>query len=161
MWPFTRKPQAKVTTRGFDAAAGGRRWQGAGATPSIQSAVLAGREPVARRARDASINQPLASSAVETWCGESIGTGMRPVPQTGSDTLDKIIADRFEDWTDWADYFGLETFYGWQATAARRSFIDGEYFTLLVFDGEELRLKALDPAQVNPAYAWNCPAAGL
>jgi lambda family phage portal protein len=159
MWPFSRKP--KVSTRGYDAASGGRRWQGAGATPSIQSAVLSGREPVARRARDASINQPLATSAVEVWTGEAIGTGMRPVPQTGSDALDKIIADRFEDWTDRADYFGLETFYGWQATAARRSFVDGEYFSLMVFDGEELRLKALDPAQVNPALSMELPGGRL
>jgi lambda family phage portal protein len=161
MWPFTRKPQPPIATRSFDAAAGGRRWHGAGVTPSIQAAVLAGREPVARRARDASINQPLANSAVEVWTGEAIGTEMRPVPQTGDDALDKIIADRFESWTDNADYFGLESFYGWQATAARRAFVDGEYFTLLVFDGDELRLKALDPAQVNPALSMELPGGGL
>ena len=81
---FTRKPEnllrSKLSTRAYDAAAGGRRWRDAGATPSIQAAVLAGREPVARRARDSSINQPLANSAVEVWTGEAIGTGMRPGP---------------------------------------------------------------------------------
>jgi capsid protein len=154
---FSRKP---IRERSFDAASGGRRWRDAGMTPSIQAAVLAGREPVARRARDASINQPLANSAVEVWTGEAIRTGMRPVPQTRDDALDKIIADKIEAWTDRADYFGLESFYGWQATAARRSFVDGEYFTLLVFEGDELRLKALDPAQVNPSLSLELPGVG-
>jgi len=161
MWPFTRKPPAPIATRAFDAAAGGRRWRDAGATPSIQAAVLAGREPVARRARDASINQPLANSAVEVWCGEAVGTGMRPVPQTGDDALDKIIADGFEAWTDRADYFGLESFYGLQAMAARRDFTDGEYWALMVFEAEELRVKTIDPAQVNPALSMELPGGGL
>ncbi len=162
---FTRKPEnllrSKLSTRAYDAAAGGRRWRDAGATPSIQAAVLAGREPVARRARDSSINQPLANSAVEVWTGEAIGTGMRPVPQTGDDALDKILADRFEAWTDECDYFGLESFYGWQATACRRAFVDGEFFSLMVFADEQLRLKALDPAQVNPALSMELPGGGL
>jgi lambda family phage portal protein len=162
---FNRKPEkslrSDISTRAYDSAAGGRRWRDAGATPSIQAAVLAGREPVARRARDSSINQPLASSAVEVWCGEAIGTGMRPVPQTGDDALDKILADRFEAWTDECDYFGLESFYGWQSTAARRAFVDGEFFSLMVFEGEQLRIKPLDPAQVNPALSLELPNGGL
>jgi capsid protein len=55
----------------------------------------------------------------------------------------------------------LCTEYGWQATAARRSFVDGEYFTLMVFENDELRLKALDPAQVNPALSMELPGGGL
>jgi lambda family phage portal protein len=158
---FNRKPAKPIITRAYDAAAGGRRWRDAGATPSIQAAVLAGREPVARRARDSAINQPLANSAVEVWTGEAIGTGMRPVPQTGDDALDKILADRFETWTDECDYFGLESFYGWQATACRRAFVDGEFFSLMVFADEQLRIKALDPAQVNPALSMELPGGGL
>jgi lambda family phage portal protein len=162
---FTRKLEKvgrpTFSTRAYDAAAGGRRWRDAGATPSIQAAVLAGREPVARRARDANINQPLANSAVEVWTGEAIGTGMRPVPQTGDDALDKILADRFEAWTDECDYFGLESFYGWQATACRRAFVDGEFFSLMVFADEQLRIKALDSAQVNPALSMELPNGGL
>lgn len=158
---FSSRPQPGIATRSYDAAAGGRRWRDAGATPSIQSAVLAGREPVARRARDASINQPLGNSAVEVWTGETVGTGMRPVPQTGDDALDKVITDRFEAWTDRADYFGLQSFYGWQATAARRDFVDGEFFAMMLLDGDELRVKALDPQQVNPALSMELPGGAL
>jgi hypothetical protein len=47
---FFRKPAAPVRERSYDAAAGGRRWDKTAATPSLQTAILSGREPVARRA---------------------------------------------------------------------------------------------------------------
>ena len=109
-----------------------------------------------------SINQPLANSAVEVWTGEAIGTGMRPVPQTGDDALDRIIADRFEAWTDRADYFGLEVVL-WLAGDGGAAFLyRRRIFHLDGFGyGEELRLKALDPAQVNPALSMELPGGGL
>jgi lambda family phage portal protein len=154
------RKQQPIATRAYDAAAGGRRWRDSGATPSLQSTILAGREPTARRARDASINQPLAVSAVEVWTGEAIGSGMRPVPQTGGDALDATISAAFEAWTDRADFLGTCSFYGLQAQAASRAFIDGEWFCLLVMDGDEMRLKALDPAQIDSALSQQLPTGG-
>ena len=40
-------------------------------------------------------------------------------------------------------------------------FIDGEAFFLLVIDNDELRIKALDPAQVNSALSMELPGGGL
>jgi lambda family phage portal protein len=154
-----RKPPP-LRTRAYDAAAGGRRWRDTGATPNSQSVILSGREPIARRARDAAINQPLCASAVEVFAGESIGTGMRPVPQSGDDELDKIIADNFEAWADRGDYFGVQSFYGMQSVAAKRFFVDGEFFCLLIIENGELRLKPLDPAQINSALSMET-ATGL
>jgi hypothetical protein len=64
--------------RSYDAAAGGRRWRGAGETPSLQSAAHAGRESTARRTRDATINNGLAASALSVTVSESVGSGLRP-----------------------------------------------------------------------------------
>jgi lambda family phage portal protein len=146
---FSRKPKP-VATRSFDAAAGGRRWRDASMTPNLQAAILAGREPVARRARDASINTPLGSSAVDVWVSESVGSGMRPVPQTGDDALDAIILAAWDSWCDRADYFGATNFEGLQAMAAGRWFVDGDWFALMPIESDELRIKALDSAQIVP-----------
>ncbi len=145
---------------GYEAAAGGRRWHGSGAMPSQQSSILAGREPVARRARYAAANQPLAASALETWTGEAVGSGMRPVPQTGDDALDATISAEFEAWTDRADALGLCSFYGLQAHAAARYFVDGEWFAILMLENDELRVRSLDPQQVNPALSMVLPNGG-
>jgi lambda family phage portal protein len=100
------------------------------------------------------------AAAVEVFAGEAIGTGMRPVPQSGDDELDKIISDNFESWTDRSDYFGAQSFYGMQSVAAKRFFVDGEFFCLLIIEDGELRLKPLDPAQINSALSMET-AAGL
>jgi lambda family phage portal protein len=90
-----------------------------------------------------------------------VGSGCRPVPQTGDDALDAIILAAWDSWCNRADYFGLTNFEGLQAMAARRQFVDGEAFFLLVIDNDELKIKALDPAQVNPALSMLLPTGGL
>lgn len=157
---FKRPAPPAITTRNYDAASGGRRWRGSDATPSLQSAILAGREPVARRARYAATNQPLAKSAEEVFCGEAVGSGMRPVPQTGDDALDATISAAFEEWTDRADALGLCSFYGLQAHAAGRYWTDGEWFAIFMLEDDELRVRSLDPAQVNPALSMVLPDGG-
>lgn len=147
-------------TRGYDAAAGGRRWQGASTTPNLASAALLGPSRIGPRARDAAINAPLGASAVEVWTGEAVGSGMRPTPQTGDDALDALIAERFAEWADKADYCGMASFYGLQAQAAARAFTDGEWWSLLVIDDEELRLRPLDPAQIDNALSRELPSGG-
>lgn len=155
-----KRPAAPVAQRNYDAASGGRRWRGSDATPSLQSAILAGREPVARRARYAATNQPLAKSAEEVFVGEAVGSGMRPVPQTGDDARDATISAAFEEWSDRADALGLCSFYGLQAHAASRYFCDGEWFAILMLEDDELRVRSLDPAQVNPALSMVLPDGG-
>lgn len=57
----------------------------------------------------------------------------------------------------------MQSFEGIQAAAAGRYFTDGEFFALLVIDPEtgELWVKALDPAQVNPALSMELPGGGM
>jgi lambda family phage portal protein len=160
----TSKPVAtrgNTGVAGFEAGGGGRRFRGSGAIPNLQSAVLASREQVARSARYAAANMPLATSAADVWVSEAVGSGLRPVPQTGDDALDAIILAAWDSWCNRADHFGLTNFEGLQAMAARRQFVDGEFFALLVIDGDELRVKCLDPAQVNPALSMLLPTGGL
>jgi hypothetical protein len=114
---------------------------------------LASREQVARSARYAAANTPLATSAADVWVSEAVGSGCRPVPSTGDEALDAIILDAWDSWCNRADFFGLTSFEGLQAMAAGREFVDGEAFFLLVIDSDELKVKALDPAQVNPAMS--------
>src|SRR5438132_7079745 len=100
---FKRMPKPPATRgytgmAGYEADGGGRRFRGSGAIPNLQSAVLTGREQVARSARYAAANMPLAASAVDVWVSEAVGSGMRPVPQTGEDALDAIILAAWESW---------------------------------------------------------------
>jgi capsid protein len=160
----TPKPIAKrgfTGVAGVEAGGGSRRFRGAGALPNLQSAVLAGREQVARSARYMVANTPLGTSAADVWVSEAVGSGLRPVPGTGDDSLDAIILAAWDSWCNRADYFGLTNFEGLQAMGARRQFVDGESFFLLVIDNDELKIKALDPAQVNPALSMELPSGGL
>jgi lambda family phage portal protein len=78
-----------------------------------------------------------------------IGTGIRIVPATGDPELDKILSQRFEDWTDDCDFFGRQSFYAIQSTMARRYFVDGESLSLMVPVGEQLKIKLIDPGQID------------
>lgn len=143
---FFKRITASTATRGYDAAAGGYRWRDAGATPSQVSAMLAAREPIARRVRYAVGNQPLAASARKVFVGEAIGTGMGVVPMTGDPVLDGIIKAAFDAWCDRADFYGMQSFEGTQAAAAAQYFTDGEFFALLVIDPETGELTVAPPS---------------
>ncbi len=167
---FKRTPKPLATrgytgVAGFEAGGGGRRFRGSGSVPNLQSAMLASREAVGRRTRAAVCNNGIATGAEATWVGEAIGSGADVIPQTGDDALDAIIKGAFYSWADRADYFGSSSFYTMQATFARRFFTDGETFALLVIDGDELKIKMLDPAQIPPLtmelQGGGCVVAGV
>jgi hypothetical protein len=88
---FIHRATAPPAQRSYDAAAGGRRWDKTAATPSLQTSILAGRDPVSRKARYAVCNTPLAASANAVFTSEAVGGGMRPAAQTGDKTLNKEI----------------------------------------------------------------------
>jgi lambda family phage portal protein len=111
--------------------------------------VLAARGLGSSRARYASLNQPLVASAVSAFTSNLIGTGIRIVPATNDPELDKILSQRFEDWTDTCDFFGRQSFYAIQSTMARRYFVDGESLALMVPVEDQLKIKLVDPAQID------------
>jgi lambda family phage portal protein len=78
-----------------------------------------------------------------------IGPGIRIVPATGDEALDKILSQRFEDKTDTIDFFGRQTFYGLQNTMAGRYYVDGESMALMVAVGDDFQIKLVDQSQID------------
>ncbi len=56
-------------TRGFDAAGGGRRWEGARTVDGLNTAILAGATTAARRAGWYARNNPWVAAAVDSLVG--------------------------------------------------------------------------------------------
>ena len=141
--------------------AGGRRGRGMGSVANINSDILAARGLGPGRARYAAFNQPLIASCVSALVNNMIGCGIKIVPATGDPSLDKILSQRFEDWTDTCDFFGRQTFYGMQSTMAARYFVDGEAIALMLIEGDELKIKLVDPGQIDGTANIEQPGGGI
>jgi lambda family phage portal protein len=142
----------KPAARAYDAAGGGRRWQGFIDMPNQLAAQLAARGPAGKRARALVANNPLAASGVEVWVSALVGTGLKPQSTHPDQNVRATLNAAFERWTDEADAEGLGDFYALQALAARRMVIDGEAFGALTHnDRGSLQVRLLDAEQVDPA----------
>jgi lambda family phage portal protein len=103
--------------RGYDAAGRGRRfdgWRAGNTTPNQETEMSL--ERLRARSRDLVRNNPWAARAVECVANNTIGTGIRPTPNTELKKISKA-------WTDWAettecDFNGLTNYYGLQRLAA-------------------------------------------
>ena len=62
--------------RGFDAAGGGRRWEGARTVDGLNAAILAGATTAARRAGWYARNNPWVAAAVDSLVGNVVGAGI-------------------------------------------------------------------------------------
>ncbi|MFA7438980.1 phage portal protein [Castellaniella sp.] len=124
LFSFTR-------TRGFDAAGGGRRWEGQRTVDELNTAILAGATTAARRAGWYSRNNPWVAAAVDSLVGNVVGAGIKPQ----STHRDRAVRERLQvlwlRWTDHADPSGLADFYGLQAMAVRAMVEGGESFARL------------------------------
>ncbi|MCD1642463.1 phage portal protein [Aurantimonas coralicida] len=138
-----------TATRSYDGATGGRRWQRGAQTPSLLHAQHAARFTLAARARYLATNNALAASAVEAWVSALVGTGIKPQSSHGDPAVREALNIAFEGWTDDADADGVGDLYALQALLVRRMVIDGEAFAILINDGDVLRVRALDPEQVD------------
>jgi lambda family phage portal protein len=157
----TRREARADRARSLDAATGGRRARGMGVQPSLQADVHGLGPRVATRARYQAANMPLIASAVSSFVANVAGCGLRLVPRSGDDVLDAQIAASFESWSDNADFLGVASFYGLQAVLVERFFVDGEAWVQLVFEGDELRIKLWDYAQVDSALFHELPNGGM
>ncbi|MCA3572755.1 MAG: phage portal protein, partial [Aestuariivirga sp.] len=135
--------------RSYDGGANGRRWRGAGEMANQNSAALAARGTVARRARYLVGNNALANAGVEAWVSSLIGCGIKAQSAHPDPNVRALINASFEAWTDRADADGLTDFYGLQALVARRMVIDGEAVALLSVDQGGLCIRLLDPEQLD------------
>ncbi|MDQ0315509.1 phage portal protein [Amorphus orientalis] len=138
--------------RSYDAAQGGRRWRGQPSMPAPVTETHAARFTLAARARYAVSNNPLAASGLEAWVNSLVGVGVKPQSRHPDPATRDLLSTRFERWTDTADADGLTDFYGLQASLVRSMIVVGEAFTVLVTEGGRLRVRQIDPDQVDASH---------
>ena len=139
-------------SRSFDAAGAGRRWDQPRSLDSLNTAILAGATPAARRAGWYARNNPWVASAVDSLVGNVVGAGIKPQ----STHPDRAVRERLQAlwlrWTDHAAPDGLADFYGLQAMAVRAMVESGESFARLRVtsdtDSFPLYIELLDREQV-------------
>lgn len=139
-------------TRSFDAAGQGRRWDQPRTLDSLNTAILAGATPAARRAGWYARNNPWVAAAVDSLVGNVVGAGIKPQ----STHPDRAVRERLQAlwlrWTDQATPDGLADFYGLQSMAVRAMVESGESFARLrvndTADGIPLQIELLDREQV-------------
>ena len=139
-------------TRGFDAAAGGRRWDGARTVDGLNAAILAGATTAARRANWYARNNPWVAAAVDSLVGNVVGAGIKPQSAHPDRAGRERLQSLWLRWTDHAAPDGLADFYGLQAMAVRAMVESGESFARLRVmpdDGTvSLGIELLDREQV-------------
>lgn len=126
----------------YEGAATGRRTTGWGAMRNQHGAAQAARAPLGYRARYLVANNPHAAAAKAAWVAALVGTGIVPAV-TGE------RATRFTAWTDEADADGLMDFYGLIALMVGGMVVDGEALALLIATPAGLRIRLLDPDQLD------------
>ena len=72
IFPDTRR------NRSFDAAGGGRRWDGTRTVDGLNTAILAGATTAARRAGWYARNNPWIAAAVDSLVGNVVDAGIKP-----------------------------------------------------------------------------------
>lgn len=137
-----------LRTRRFDAAAGGRRWQGVQTFGAINAEVAAAAGPVRRRAAYYSRNSPWIANGVNALVAGAVGPGIKPQSQHPDPAVRVALHAAWQRWTDEADADGVTDAYGLQALAVRSLVEAGECFAHLVPTAAGLRVRLLDPEMV-------------
>ena len=78
MWQAIHRALGLNRRRAFDAAGGGRRWEGAKAVESLNAAILAGATVAARCAGYYARSNPWVAAAVQGLVANAVGTGVKP-----------------------------------------------------------------------------------
>jgi lambda family phage portal protein len=152
MWSRLASFLGLARRRGFDAAGGGRRWEGAKGIEALNASILAGATTAARRAGWYARNNPWVASAVQGLVANAIGAGVKPRSKHPDPAVRERLHALWRRWTDCADASGLTDFYGLQALALRAMIESGENFARLRFvdadNGVRLAIDLLDREQV-------------
>jgi lambda family phage portal protein len=133
MWPAIRRALGLDRRRAFDAAGGGRRWEGAKTVESLNAAIMAGATVAARRAGYYARNNPWVAASVQGLVANAVGTGIKPRSMHPDASVRDALHGLWRRWTDRADGAGLTDFYGLQALALRAMVESGESFARLRF----------------------------
>lgn len=143
----------RLLGRSYEGAAAGRRTSGWGKMANQHGAAQAARAPLAQRARYLVANNPHAAAAKAAWVAALVGTGI--VPAVTGD-----LAARWTAWTDEADADGLCDFYGLTAMMVGGMIVDGEALALMIATPAGLRLRVLDPDQLDASLTRPLPNGG-
>ena len=101
MRTFLHRLLGLARTRGFDAAGGGRRWEGARTVDGLNGAILAGATTAARRAGWYARNNPWVAASVDSLVGNVVGAGIKPQ----STHPDRAVRERLQAlWLRWTDH---------------------------------------------------------
>lgn len=146
MWTRLASAFGLPRRRSFDAAGGGRRWEGAKTVDALNSSILSGATTAARRAGWYARNNPWVASAVQSLVANAVGAGIKPRSLHPDPAVRDQLHGLWRRWTDRADASGLTDFYGLQALALRAMVESGESFARLrtVDSGDGLPPLAID-----------------
>ena len=78
MWKSLLRAVGLDRSRSFDAAGGGRRWDGARTVDGLNGSIQAGATTAARRAGWYARNNPWVSAAVQSLAANAVGAGIKP-----------------------------------------------------------------------------------
>ncbi len=121
------RARARHALRMYEGATVGRRAASWKALPTSANAELQGAmRPLRDRSRDLARNTPYAARMLDIITSHAVGTGIVPVPDTGSDRYDRRLETLWGEWERKADVTGQMTFYGMQALAVRSMVESGE-----------------------------------
>jgi lambda family phage portal protein len=143
----------RLRSRSYEGAATGRRASGWGRMANQHGAAQAARAPLGYRARYLVANNPHAAAAKAAWVAALVGTGI--VPAVTGD-----VSMRWTAWTDEADADGLMDFYGLTALMVGGMIVDGEALAVMIATPAGLRLRVLDPDQLDASLTRPLPEGG-
>ena len=146
------RPAPLPTVRRFDAAGGGRRWEGVPNFGRVSAETLAAAGPIRSRARYAVANNPWSASGVAALVTGLVGSGISAAPSHPDLSTRATIEGAFAAWLKAADVEGRTDLYGLQAQVARALVVDGESFVQMVTLPEGLRLRLLPAEMVDESY---------
>jgi lambda family phage portal protein len=133
-----------LRVRRFDAAGGGRRWQGVQTFGNVNAEIAAASRPVGRRAGYYARNNPWCANGVNAIVAAAIGPGIKPQSQHPDRAVRETLHRRWQAWTDEADADGVLPFYGQQALMLRTTVESGECFAHMIPTAAGLRVRLLD-----------------
>jgi lambda family phage portal protein len=112
---------------GYEAAASTRRTQGWNpSSDGINALVTGGGDALRSRSRDMVRRNAWASNAIESFVGNSVGTGIKPQSRHPDAAVKRRLQELWLRWTDEADAAGLTDFYGLQSLVCRSTIAGGE-----------------------------------
>ena len=116
--------------RAYEGADRGRRTAGWRSGGTSANAEIARAAPTLRgRSRDLVRNDAHAAKAITELASAVVGSGIRPIWQTGSEALDRAVNALWSDWCAEASTDRQLSFYGLQLQAVRGMFESGETLT--------------------------------